>query len=471
MLAAVKPKVFQIGSARFGLYEGDAAMRKRSVLASSATILTIILIATLLLGNGWLTGSSASAARASAKSAALAIARRGMTASDLQSLFFVWASGTPAVQRVAAQDCANLALSALQCARVSAATRTAWLDMAAQDPSALGRPNAGPNPAGRARVLAKLTASLTNATNNHVAPLLAATRTSLALVSQRTWMSTNSPCCIVAKRQVNLSGNAGVVLVWATSFTQTTLPGGLDPTHSPYIALPDAYLKYANWGQISNIPTIYRSYYAPTGATAHWTVNIQDGQGTHTISTVPITEVGPWNEDDNWWDPNGSSTTLPASCPVASPPAFPDATSNALVDGICPLGAAHVSLRRIDPGISTGNPRRIYYYLLHQHYGLPFFQSAGYKPSGSFADGSAWPSALPQYCSEAAAAAANSDGMSCYSGASSYNNANGGWLRDGTYDSGITNQSSIDLSPAVDNALGWVYPSSGLVLVTISSLP
>lgn len=446
-------------------------MRKRSVLASSATILTIILIATLLLGNGWLAGSSASAARASAKSAALANARRGVTASDLQALFFVWASGTPAVQRVAAQDCARLTLSALQCAGVSAATRTAWLDMAAQDPSALGRPNARPNPAGRARVLAKLTASLRNATNNHVALLLAATQTSLALVSQRTWMSTNSPCCIVAKRQVNPSGNAGIALVWATSFTQTTLPGGLDPTRSPYVALPDAYLKYANWGQISNIPTIYRSYYAPTGTTPHWTVNIQDGQGTHTISTVPITEVGPWNEDDNWWDPNGSSTALPASCPVASPPAFPDATSNALVDGICPLGAAHVSLRRIDPGISTGNPRRIYYYLLHQHYGLPFFQSAGYKPSGSFADGSAWPSALPQYCSEAAAAAANSDGMSCYSGASSYNNTNGGWLRDGTYDSGITNQSSIDLSPAVDNALGWVYPSSGLVLVTISSLP
>lgn len=249
------------------------------------------------------------------------------------------------------------------------------------------------------------------------------------------------------------------MLVWGTSFTQNPLPGGLDPTLSPYAALPDAYLKYANWGQISNIPSIYQSYYAPTGTTAHWSVKIFDPRGTGAIANVPITDVGPWNEDDNWWDPNGTSTTLPASCPVASPPAFADATSNALVDGVCPTGGA------------GGNLRRTYYYLLYQHNGLPFFQSAGYKSSGSFADGSAWPSALAQYCSEASAAATNSDGRTCYSGTSRYNSTNGGWLRDGTYDSGITNQSSIDLSPAVNKALGWVYPSSGLVLVTISALP
>jgi hypothetical protein len=238
--------------------------------------------------------------------------------------------------------------------------------------------------------------------------------------------------------------------------------------------LPDAYLKYANWGEISYIPTIYQPYYASTGTTTHWSVSIVNAQATSSgVANVLITDVGPWNEDDNWWDPsagpwipvmsqrasNGAATTLPASCPVASPPAFPDATSNALVNGVCPTGASH------------GNLRRIYYYLLYQHYGLPFFQGVSYSPSGSFADGSAWPSWLKMYCSEAAAAAATADGVTCYSGPAPYNNGNGGWLRDGTYDSGITNQSSIDLSPAVDSALGWTYPSSGLVQVTVSALP
>lgn len=432
-------------------------MRKRFVLTGSITILASILLATFLIPNGWMAGLGSSIAQAATRSGAPAIAQRRVTVSDLQALFFVWASGTPAIQRAAAQDCASLALSAKQCARVSAATRVAWLDMAAQDPAAIGRPNARPNPAGQARALARLTTSLTSATNNHVAPLLAATRTTLAQISQSSWVGTNIVCCMgILNRPLT---PPGTVLVWGTSFTQNSLPGGLDPTLSPYVALPDAYLKYANWGQLSNIPTIYQKYYAPTGTTANWTVNVYNAQGTGKSLSVPITDVGPWNEDDNWWDPNGTSTTLPSNCPVASPPAFADATSNALVDGVCPTGA------------TGGNLRRTYYYLLYQHNGLPFFQSAGYKPSGSFADGSAWPPALAHHCSEAAAASVNSDGVTCYNGTSPYNNTNGGWLRDSMYDTGITNQSSIDLSPAVDKALGWVYPSSGLVLVTVSALP
>ena len=313
-------------------------MRKRSVLTGSTIILTIILLATLLFGNSWLAGSGALDARAASRSGTQAIAQRRVTASDLQALFFVWASGTPAVQRAAAQDCASLALSAKQCAQVSAATRAAWLDMATHDPSALGRPKARPNLAGRAQALARLTASLTNATNDHVAPLLAATRTTLAQISQPSWIGPNILCCYgIPNRPLT---PPGTVLVWGTSFTQNPLPGGLDPTLSPYAALPDAYLKYANWGQISNIPSIYQSYYAPTGTTAHWSVKIFDPRGTGAIANVPITDVGPWNEDDNWWDPNGTSTTLPASCPVASPPAFADATSNALVDGVCPTCSA-----------------------------------------------------------------------------------------------------------------------------------
>lgn len=434
-------------------------MRNRVMLAGSTTILTSILIVVLLFGNGWLAGSGAAVARAATRSGAAGATQRSVTVSDLQALFFVWASGTPAVQRLATQDCARLALSARQCAQISAATRAAWLDMAARDPSAVGRPGVRPNLKGRAAALDRLTASLTSAIHGDVASMLTLTQTTYTQISQRSWISANVVCCTLPYR---LAIPPKTALVWGTSFTQNTLPGGLSPTTSPYAALPDAYLKYADWGQISNIPTFYQSYYAPTGTTAHWTVNIITGQGTRSIANVPITDVGPWNEDDNWWDPNGTSTTLPASCPVASPAAFPDATSNALVDGVCPTGAA------------GGNLRRTYYYLLYQHYGLPFFQRVSYQPSGSFADGTTWPTALAPYCSEAAAAAANTahaDGITCYGGTSSYNNDNGGWLRDGTYDSGITNQSSIDLSPAVNNALGWVYPSSGLVLVMVNALP
>src|SRR5260370_579604 len=169
---------------------------------------------------------------------------------------------------------------------------------------------------------------------------------------------------------------AGTVLVWATSYQQPSLPGRLNPKRTPYVALPDAYLKYANWGTISAIPAIYQPYYAPTGGTTHWTVNVASADGTRSVANVLITDVGPWNEDDNWWDANGTSATLPASCPVSTNLIAPDATSNALVDGICPNGQ---------------NLRRIYYYLLYQHDGLPFFHSAGYAPSGTFQDGTAWP--------------------------------------------------------------------------------
>jgi hypothetical protein len=237
--------------------------------------------------------------------------------------------------------------------------------------------------------------------------------------------------------------------VWATSYSQKT-------KLSQYVAIPDAYIKYANLGYISSIPTFYQPYYAPTGRATHWTVNISTPNNAHSVAKVLIIEVGPWNEDDNWWDPNGSSTSLAASCPVSTN-GFADATSNALVDGICPNNGK--------------NLRRIYYYLLYTHNGLPFFQASGYSPSGNFKDGGPWPTALGQYCAEAAGASVNNDGITCASATPTYNANKGGWLRNGTYNSPVLNQSSIDLSPGVDRALGWVYPSSGLVDVYVGGLP
>lgn len=374
--------------------------------------------------------------------------RVALSLDDLQALITVWASGTPAVQHVAQHTCAQMHLTAQQCAGVSAAVRAGWLDMATRDPSGVGRVGAAPNAAGRGQALQALSDQLATATGGRTSALLTATHAADTQISQPSWIAANV-----------LSGQAlpaGTDLVWATSYQQSSLPRGLNAKKSPYVALPDAYLKYANWGQLSAIPSIYQPYYTPNGGTAHWTVNLATADGTHSLANVPITDVGPWNEDDNWWDANGSSTTLPASCPVATNLIAPDATSNALVNGICPNGQ---------------NLRRLYYYLLYQHDGLPFFQSSGYAPSGNFQDGTNWPITLAQGCSETVAASVNADGITCYGGPTGYNANHGGWLRSSAYDAPILNQSSIDLSPAVDKALGWTYPSSGLVQVYVGGLP
>jgi hypothetical protein len=401
---------------------------------------------TLLLGRT----SSLHAAPASAQGAGAqegAIDLRAM-----QALFFVWASGTPAVQQLAAQDCAHLALSAAQCQSVSDAVRAAWLDLASRDPAGVGRLGVPANMAGRAAALSALNTQLATITGGAATPLVATTQATYAQISQPQWMQQQGAGIHALA--------AGSVLVWATSYSQTSLPNGLNTRKSAYAALPDAYIKFA-WGTLSNIPSIYQPYYTPNGTKTTWTVNVATASGSKAVSNILITDVGPWNEDDNWWDPDGTSTTLPASCPVSTTLVAGDATSNPLVNGICPSGSA------------GGNYRRIYYYLLYQHFGLPFFQPGGYVPTGGFDDGSlgAWPTSLGQDCSEAAAASRNNDGITCFGGASPYNTANGGWLRNNTYNAGVTNQSSIDLSPAVDKALGWTYPSSGLVQVSVSSLP
>ncbi len=420
-------------------------MRKYVIGASSLAIITSIVLGTLVLGRSSFVHPHAAAAQAQGGGTA----HGGISLHDLHALIFVWASGTPAVQQVAAQDCVQLALAPAQCASVSAAVRAAWLDLAGRDPAALGRPESAPNLTGRSQALATLSTQLATITGGRVGALVSATAASAAQISQPQWIHDH-----VAR---GMTLPAGTVLVWATSFSQSALPKGLNAKRSPYVALPDAYLKYANWGNLSAIPSIYQPYYAPTGGTTNWTVNVASADGTRGVANVLITDVGPWNEDDNWWDANGTSTALSASCPVSATLIAPDATSNALVDGICPNNGH--------------NLRRIYYYLLYQHYGLPFFQSAGYAPSGSFTDGTAWPVGLAQACAESAAASVNNDGVTCYSGPAGYNANHGGWLRSGTYDAPVLNQSSIDLSPAVDKALGWVYPSSGLVQVNVSALP
>ena len=403
-----------------------------SVKSSAAIVATIILVVSSLI-------TLAPAALATQQSG------RALEPADMQNLIFVWASGTTSIQQKALHICQADNISSDACAGISAEVRSAWLDLMQVDPASLGRIGVKENLAGRAQVYNVLAGKLSSLTQGKESSLLAQT--------QQTLQQLNAS--LQSAKNHLLPAGATSYTVWATSFTQKSLPNGLRPKTSPYVALPDAYLKFANWGNISSIPSIYQPYYAPNGTKTTWSVTISSPNGTKHISNVLVTDVGPWNEDDNWWDANGTSATLPSSCPVSATLIAPDATSNPLVNGICPNGQ---------------NLRRIYYYLLYIHNGLPFFQPSGYSPSGNFTDGN-WPTALPQGCSESTLASANKDGITCGGGPNGYNAHNGGWLRGGTYDKGITNQSSIDLSPAVDKALGWTYPSSGLIQVNVSALP
>jgi hypothetical protein len=404
-----------------------------SVKSSVAIMATVILFASSLI---------------TILPAALAATQQGarvLEPVDMQNLIFVWASGTASIQQKALHICQADNISSGNCADISAEVRSAWLDLMQVDPASLGRIGVRENPAGRAQVYNMLAGKLSSLTQRKESLLLAQTQQTLQQLNAFAQQ---------ANKHLTSTGTTPYT-VWATSFTQRSLPDGLKPKTSPYVALPDAFLKYANWGNISNIPSIYQPYYAPKGTKTNWSVTISSINGTRNIANVLVTDVGPWNEDDNWWDANGTSATLPSSCPVSSTLIAPDATSNPLVNGICPNGQ---------------NLRRIYYYLLYTHDGLPFFQPSGYSPSGSFTDGN-WPTAIPQGCSESSLASVNKDGITCGGGPGGYNAHNGGWLRGGTYDKGITNQSSIDLSPAVDKALGWTYPSSGLIQVDVSALP
>ena len=368
----------------------------------------------------------------------------------LQDMIFVWASGTPAVQQLAQQQCTQLHLDTTACAQISEDVRATWQDMIDRDPAALGRVDVWPNLVARQQILQQFTVQLMRIFPVRLATFVQSTHTAAMQIHDPAWQR---QALVKFGRPIPIGGYR---LVWATAYLQTALPPGMTPTGSQYAALPDLYLSMVNMGNGANIPAIYQPYYLPTSG-ARWTVTVNNAFKTGVAPNVLITDVGPWNEDDNWWDANGTSATLPATCPVSATQVASDATSNSLVNGICPNGH---------------NERRLYYYLLYQHGGLPFFQRSAYHPSGTFADGTAWPTTLNYLCAETAAAAINNDGISCAGNApGTYNGNHGAWLRDGTNDAPVLNQASIDLSPAVDAALGWVYPSSGLVQVNVATLP
>src|SRR5258708_8771831 len=126
----------------------------RAARLFSAIMLALALVAALLFGAHSRAGATPLPGAGQAS----------VSLAEVHALLFVWASGTPAVQRVAQQTCTQMRLTTPQCAGVSAAVRSGWLDLATRDPAGLGRVDAVPNARGRAAALSALAGRLAAAT-------------------------------------------------------------------------------------------------------------------------------------------------------------------------------------------------------------------------------------------------------------------------------------------------------------------
>ena len=144
-----------------------------------------------------------------------------MTITDFQGMIFVWASGTPEVQELAASQCRALRLTASQCAAVSATTRAAWLNLLARDPAALGRVGTRPNLAARGQILRDFTLRLGRVTVGHTTALLGATRASYGQLRDPQFARQ------AARRIGKPIPIGGARTVWATAYAQTQLPPGI----------------------------------------------------------------------------------------------------------------------------------------------------------------------------------------------------------------------------------------------------
>jgi hypothetical protein len=425
--------------------------RRRGLQIGTGLLLAVVLLSAVAARA--VQGRGAPSGPASKHGAATAQLRQWTAnGAEFQRLTLLYASGDPGIINAVTTAERSLGLADWQIRGISAAVRLAWLRMMRADPATVGRPQTRPHFAAQQSTMDNLFATLRTLTGDREPAFLALTN--------RPWDATIAS--IAAAESRLHSGSRAIAsfprLVYATSFS---IPG--QPNTLPYVALPDAYVKYANLGLTSSIPAIYQPYYTATPSHPY-TVEIATAAGTVVAPAAPALDVGPWNEDDNWWDPFRPAATVPANCPVSSQLVSPTSLSNALVDSVCPGPAPSLE------GIRA-NWRRIAYYLLYQHTGLPFFQPAGYSPTGSFKDTTNWPAALPAFCPESAPASTNDDGFNCAPCLAGYNANAGAWGRNGAFNAPILNQSAIDLSPAVDAALGWPYPSSGFIVVTTSRLP
>ncbi|MGH2486679.1 MAG: hypothetical protein ACRDHE_11760, partial [Ktedonobacterales bacterium] len=262
-----------------------------------------------------------------------------------QQMIALYASGNAPIQAAAATTLARAGLPSADARGVSADVRAAWVRLMSADPATLGRVGVAPNRAGQQTALSALRANLQGIAGAHYNAFLTQSAATYASVSAPGWLANHGLLPQGA-------APAGYVGVYATSFLIPVKRGEILPRQwaNGYVALPDAYLKYANLGMDSSIPSIYQATYLPSGFSPSgtpYTVDIANSNGAVVAQQVLVADVGPWNEDDNWWDPVKTDTTIPAGCPVSGTLHSSSSLANPAVDGICP---------------GTSDWRRVYYY-------------------------------------------------------------------------------------------------------------
>jgi hypothetical protein len=226
------------------LIKDESVLQRKSLVHWAGKRRLLLGLGVLLAVAGIVLGQrmTAAAAPASAPGAVTEV-----TLTQFQQAILVWASGTPEVQTRAGAICQHEALGPANCAGISAAVRAIWAAIIEQDPADVGRPEAAPNLAARYALLTDLYHRLDALTGGHTDRLFTDTAGVYGAITQ--------PAFAAQVRAHALSGTH-TATVWATAFKQTSgLPSGYSAMRSAYVALPDAYLKYADLGLIgTNYP-------------------------------------------------------------------------------------------------------------------------------------------------------------------------------------------------------------------------
>jgi len=98
---------------------------------------------------------------------------------------------------------------------------------------------------------------------------------------------------VLASSPAHTQSSSQGVWVYATQYNANTVyPYGNGFNGHIQVALPDKYVKFC---------IIYKSCYSNYPAGRSYTINFYDGK--YNVSYLGVGEVGPWNVDDNYWDP------------------------------------------------------------------------------------------------------------------------------------------------------------------------
>ncbi|WP_206812457.1 hypothetical protein [Paradesulfitobacterium ferrireducens] len=328
-------------------------------------------------------------------------------------LFYIFASGNKEIQDEAYVLLQSLGFPQNTFNQISQLTRETHLNLLQFNRTRLGLPTEKTDDILKGKeILSQMETELQKITGRNYKSFLEALKNKYRETSSSSFIEKLKANSIDQSDSISIQVTNPKYFVWASSYSQSSFPKNW-PNYPDYVALPDAYLKFANWTYYGSdwstgIPSAYKPYYS----NAPYSVWVSKDDSTYYNATV--IEVGPWNEDDNWWDPTNSPTT-----------------------SIQPNGTLW---------------RRVYYYLLYKHDGT-------YKPTGTFTSSNP-PYALGNMVPEA------EDAYDV-----GYNGGNGAWTRAPYYYSPVGNRAGIDISPELSRDLGWTYPSSGWVWVKPGNLP